>query len=83
MLDMAIYLRDHQASLQLGQNIFRLPYPGGNWREEKQNNSQIIHLMGLAWDTAVLGVKIQRGHTLTKKEDELLNQISDLLVENG
>ena len=79
MLSMAHYLRDFHSSKEQGRNIFRLPYPGGNWREEKQNNSQLLTLMDSAWSVAVLSAKVSEGIKLSKQENKLLDVISELL----
>lgn len=79
MLSMALYLRDARASQEQGRNIFRIPYPGNNWREEKENNSLLIYLMGRAWDTASLGLKVSNNMELTKEENRLLDEISELM----
>jgi hypothetical protein len=79
ILSMAYWLRDAQASIAVGRSIFNLPYPGGSWIEEKQRNDHLLHLMNMAWNTAVLGFKVQKGEKLTKDEDELLDLIAEYL----
>lgn len=76
---MANWLRDSQASQAAGRNIFRLPYPGGNWRDEKINNNHLLTLMDMAWRTAIVGFKSIEGEKLSDKENELIDLIAEHL----
>lgn len=76
---MANWLRDHQASAQAGANIFRFPYPGGNWIEEKSRNGDLLELMDLAWRVAVLGIKVRDGKALTDDDEKLIDQVAEVL----
>lgn len=76
---MANWLKDVQASQAEGRLVFKLPYPGGTWVEEKQRNKELLLLMETAWRVARVGFKQKRGETLTKDENLLLDEIANHL----
>jgi hypothetical protein len=76
---MAYWLIDYQTSRAADAVVFRLPYPGGNWREEKNRNARLLRLMDLAWRTARVGYKTKRKEKLNKEEEELIDIIAEFL----
>jgi len=76
---MGNWLFDIQASQLAGRNIFRLPYPGGNWLEEKKNNEEFLFLMDIAKQVATVGYKQKKGKKLTDNENKLLEKIAAAL----
>lgn len=79
ILSMADWLYDPIASRQMGRARFRLPYPGGNWVEEKRNNEYLLFLMERARTTARVGWKHKKGKKLTEEEDKFLEEIAEVL----
>ena len=73
---MANWLKDVQASQAEGRLVFRLPYPGGTWAEEKQRNKELLFLMETAWKVAGVGFKQKKGEKLTSEEEKLLDEIA-------
>ena len=73
---MANWLKDAQASQAEGKPVFRLPYPGGTWIEEKERNKELLFLMETAWKVAAVGFKQSKNTKLTADEEKLINEIA-------
>ncbi|RLC99983.1 MAG: hypothetical protein DRI46_08360 [Chloroflexi bacterium] len=76
---MANWLYDAKTSAATGHARFRLPYPGGDWSEEKKKNEYFLFLMEEARATAIVGHKVKKGKKLTDRENKLLEQIAEAL----
>ena len=76
---MSNWLYDLSASREAGKHIFRFPYPGGTWLEEKRNNEYFLYLMNMAKRTAIVGYKVKKGQKLDEDENKLLETIAEYI----